>query len=230
MSRRCGPRLNSNPDLRDLLWGDLAADRPYFGICGKLGESKGSFSLLAAMDRLKRAGLDVGLVALAHGQPEVEKEFRARAQKLGLTDRVLQIPFLPHWRVPEFLRACFAVCCLEQDFPIRFHTPIIAREVLLCGTCLVGSTEVIRKLPAHGRLPHGYGCVAIEDVNDVDRLSDTLAAIVRHPAPAAAVGARGREFASELQQDVAFPAAAGGHFGSGGRTRAGLVDEPAFGR
>jgi glycosyltransferase involved in cell wall biosynthesis len=197
--------IEADPDFRDLLWGDFAADRPYFGIYGKLGESKGSFSLLAAMDRLKRSGLDVGLVTLAHGQPAVEKEFRARAQKLGLADRILQIPFLPHWRIPEFLRSCLAVCCLEQDFPIRFHTPIVAREVLLCGACLVASTEVIRKLPAHGRLPHGYGCVAIENVNDVDSLTDSLAAIVRHPAPAAAVGARGRKFARELQQDVAFP-------------------------
>ena len=57
---------------------------------------------------------------------------------LGLADRVLQIPFLPHWRVPEFLRGCLAVCCLEQGFPIEFHAPMIPREVLLCGTCLVG--------------------------------------------------------------------------------------------
>ena len=95
-------------------------------------------------------GRDVGLVALAHGQPAVEEAFRARVRKLGLVDRVLQIPFLPHWRVPEFLRGCLAVCCLEQDFPIRFHAPIIPREVLLCGTCLVASTELIRKLPGHG--------------------------------------------------------------------------------
>jgi hypothetical protein len=94
------------------------------------------------------------------------------------------------------------VCCLEQDFPIVFHTPIVAREVLLCGACLVGSTEVIRKLPRHERLVHGYGCVAIENVNDVDELTGRLAAIVQDPTPAAAVGARGRRFARELQRDI----------------------------
>ena len=194
----------ADPVLRDLLWGDFAGGKPYFGICGKLGGSKGSFPLLAAMHRLKRAGLDVALVALAQGHPVVQKEFRARARKLGLTDRILQLPFLPHWRVPELLRGCLAVCCLEQDFPIVFHTPIIPREVLLCGTCLVGSTEVIRKLPGHGQLVHGYGCVAIEDVNDVEALSARLAAIVRDPKPAATVGARGRRFARELQQEMPF--------------------------
>jgi glycosyltransferase involved in cell wall biosynthesis len=197
--------VKSDPDLRDLLWGEFAGDRPYFGVCGKLGENKGSFAVLAAMRRLKQAGLEVGLVALAHGPPAIERAFRRYARKLGVADRILQIPFLPHWRVPEFLRSCLAVCCLEQDFPIEFHTPIIPREVLLCGTCLIASTEVVRKFPAYGRLPNGYGCVAIEDVNDVETLSRRLAAIVQDPEPIATVGARGRGFACELQQDIAFP-------------------------
>jgi glycosyltransferase involved in cell wall biosynthesis len=195
----------SDPDLHELLWGEFAGDRPHFGVYGKLGESKGSFALLAALQRLKDAGLDVGLVALAHGPPAVEDRFRAQAREFGLADRILQLPFLPHWRVPEFIRSCLAVCCLEQDFPIRFHSPIVLREVLLCGTCLVAATEVIRKLPGHSRLPHGFGCVAIDDVNDVDTLSNRLAAIVADPAPARQVGARGREFACGLQRAESFP-------------------------
>jgi YD repeat-containing protein len=197
--------VEEDPDLGDVIWGDFAGERPYFGICGKLGESKGSFALLEAMHQLKRANLDIGLVALAHGQPTIERRFRGRARKLDLVARVLQIPFLPHWRVPEFLRGCLTVCCLEQDFPIAFHTPIIPLEVLLCGCCLVGSTEVIRKLPNYGRLVHGYGCVAIDDVNDVKAVAEKLAAIVRDPEPTRIVGARGRRFARELQQDNDFP-------------------------
>jgi len=195
----------SDPDLSALLWGEFAGDRPYFGVYGKLGESKGSFALLAAMQRLKEAGLDIGLVALAHGPPAVEERFRAQARDFALADRILQLPFLPHWRVPEFIRGCLAICCLEQDFPIGFRTPIILREVLLCGTCLVAATEVIRKLPGYSKLPHGFGCVAIEDVNDVETLSQRLAAIVADPAPAQDVGARGREFACALQRAESFP-------------------------
>jgi glycosyltransferase involved in cell wall biosynthesis len=194
----------ADPDLRDLLWGEFAGDRPYFGVYGKLGESKGSFSLLAAMQRLKQAGLEVGLVALAHGPAAVEERFRTQAREFGLADRILQLPFLPHWRVPEFIRGCLAVCCLEQDFPIAFRTPIVLREVLLCGTCLVAATEVIRKLPGYAKLPHGYGCVAIEDVNDIDTMSKRLAAIVEDPAPAAEVGLRGHAFARALQRNASI--------------------------
>jgi hypothetical protein len=107
--------------------------------------------------------------------------------------------------VPEFLRGCLAVCCLEQDFPIGFHSPITPLEVLNCGACLVGSTEVIKKLPGWERLPHGYGCIAIKDVNDIRELSSKLAAIVTDPAPAALVGERGRKFAQDAQQNIDFP-------------------------
>jgi glycosyltransferase involved in cell wall biosynthesis len=197
--------VDHDPYVNDQFWGAFSAERPYFGVCGKLGDRKGSFALLAAMARLKHAGLDVGLVALAHGQPAVEERFRAEVLDLRLDDRVLQIPFLPHWRVPEFLRGCLAVCCLEQDFPISIHSPIIPFEVLLCGKCLVGSTEVIRKLPEYSRLPNGYGCVAMENVNDIGKLTERLAAIVADPFLAPVVGARGYAFALELQKETAFP-------------------------
>jgi glycosyltransferase involved in cell wall biosynthesis len=197
--------IERDPLMRHQLWGEFHANRHYFGVCGKLGENKGSFALLAAMQRLKLSGLDIGLVVLAHGRPEVEERFRGLVRKLGLTDCVLQIPFLPHWRVPEFLRGCLAVCCLEQDFPIAFHTPIVPLEVLLCGRCLIGSAEVIRKLPDYERLPSGYGCVAIKDVNDVEELSTRLTAIVQDPAPANTIGKRGYEFAREAQNKIDFP-------------------------
>jgi glycosyltransferase involved in cell wall biosynthesis len=196
-----------DPDLRDGWWGEFNAESPYFGIFGKLGERKGSFALLSAMQRLKQQGVNVGLVAMAHGRTELEQKFRDEIRARDLVDRVLQIPFVPHWRVPEFLRGCLAVCCLEQDFPIVHHTPVIPLEVLMCGKCLVGSTEVIRKLPDYGRLPNGYGCVAIDDVNDIDRLSGSLAAIAQDSAPAAAVGARGYAFARTLQSQSTFPQA-----------------------
>jgi glycosyltransferase involved in cell wall biosynthesis len=197
--------VEGDSDLHDLLWGGFAADLPYLGIYGKLGETKGSFALLAAMQRLKQAGIEVGLVAMAHGWPGIEGRFRSRAEELHLADRTLQIPFLPHWRVPEFLRSCLAVCCLEQDFPIVFHTPVIAHEVLMSGTCLIGSTEVIRKLPDCVRVPDGYGCVAIEDVQDIEALSARLAAIVNDPEPIASVAARGRAFARTAQADASDP-------------------------
>jgi glycosyltransferase involved in cell wall biosynthesis len=209
-----GPAMNvksligefgSADPVGDTLWGDFTGERNYFGVYGKLGETKGSFALLAAMGRLKQAGVDVGLIALAHGKPDVERRFRQMAAELDLTDRILQIPFLPHWRVPEFLRGCLAVCCLEQGFPIRIHSPMVARETLLCGCCLVASKEVLGKLPEYDQLPSGYGCVAVDNVHDVGELARRLADIAKDPAPASIVGARGHDFARRLETQTEFP-------------------------
>ena len=191
-------------ELTELAWGGFAGDRPLFGVYGKLGETKGSFALLAALARVVAAGHDVGLVAMAHGPPSVERRFRDEACALGLESRIRQIPFLPHWRVPEFLRACRAVCCLEQDFPIALHNPIVPREVLLSGTCLVASAEMIRKLPAPELLAHGYNCFALRDATDVAELATTLARAAGDGEEAAAIGARGRAVARELQLDADF--------------------------
>ncbi len=190
--------------FRDSVWGDFAGDRPYFGIYGKLGDNKGTFALLSALHLLKQRGVDVGLVAVAHGRAEIEQRFRTEVREFGLADRVLQLPFLPHWRIPEFLRGCLAVCCLEQDFPIGFHSPITPLEVMTCGACLVGAAEVIRKLPNYQRLAHGYSCVVVEDVNDVAALSKTLGAIAEDPGRAPHVGARGHLYTRDAQ-DLTFP-------------------------
>jgi hypothetical protein len=57
--------------------------------------------------------------------------------------------------------------------------------VLLCGSCLVASTELIQKLPGYEQLPSGYGCVAIQNINDIGSLTERLAAIAEDPEPAA---------------------------------------------
>ena len=206
MSRALRVEAEQDPDLRDQMWGGFTGGPSLFR---NLRQARRTQGLVRSSRRDGPAcWFGLGCRAPCYGARSArgrKPTSRTEARKLGLTRRILQIPFLPHWRVPEFLRGCLAVCCLEQNFPIVFHTPIIPREVLLCGACLIGSSEVVRKLPAFDRLPHGYGCVAIEDVNDIDALSRALAAVVRDPEPLAAMRERGRAFALGLQSDAAFP-------------------------
>ena len=195
----------NDPTFAHLQWGQYRADIPYFGIFGKLGEKKGTYSLLRALARLVQSGHDAGLMVMGHERPRVAGRFREMVSSLSLERHVVQIPFIPNWRVPEFIRHCLAVCCLEQDFPISFHAPIIPREVLCGGGCLVGSTEVIQKLPRSDRMIHGYNCIAVEDVNDVEELSGKLIQLLESPGKAAEIGRRGREYVIEAQRQLEFP-------------------------
>ena len=87
------------------------ASRPTIGIYGKVGEVKGSFDLIEALATLKEQGLHFNFLALTQGRalPGFEQAVRER----GLEDRTWILPFIPHWRVPSFIRACTAVCFLR---------------------------------------------------------------------------------------------------------------------
>ena len=169
----------------------------YLGIYGKIAENKGIFDLLEALGKLRRP--DVGLLVMGGGRARQVADFRERVLRMGLQDRVVQVPFLPHWRVPEFLRRCFAVCCLEREFEIAAHKPVIAREVMMCGRPLIGSSEILAKLPLPERLVSGHNCVAVPNVRDHLRLADAIAAVVEAPQAAEALGTRAAEYAKFVQ-------------------------------
>jgi len=57
----------------------------------------------------------------------------------------------------------------------------------------------------HEQLPNGYGCIAIDNVNDDEALSDRLAEIAAEPELAAVVGVRGCAFARARQRDALYP-------------------------
>jgi len=191
-------------ELRGLLFGEFDPSLSYFGVYGKLGQTKGTPSLLAALKRMKDRGLPVGLLVMAHERP-VAHDFRDYVKANGLEDRVCQIPFLPHWRVAEFIRRCVAVCCLEQDFPITFHDPVTAREVVTAGGCLIGSIEVIQKLPDAHKMTDGHNCIAVGDVKQVDDLERRMISVLEHPERVAQIRRRARQYAVEIEAGNTFP-------------------------
>ena len=134
-----GPKLDiaalraeakADPAFSDLTWGNFAADRPYFGIYGKLGERKGSFALLAAMHRLMSAGVaEVGWSRSPRRRTDRTADFRAQ-DALDLTDRVLQSRSFRIGGCPVPAR----LPCRKRwsrTSRIVFHAPMIPREVLL---------------------------------------------------------------------------------------------------
>jgi Glycosyl transferase 4-like domain len=190
--------------LQDTTFGEFNPALAYLGIYGKMGRTKGTYALLQALKKLKDTGVPLGVLALAH-ESDGDGDFRRKVVALDLQDRVCQIPFLPHWRVPEFIRRCIAICCLEQDFPIKFHTPVVAREVLTCGGCLVASVELVQKLPSAHKLADGYNCIAIKDVKDTDALARRLRSVYDQLDRIDVLRHRARDYGVALDRDNEFP-------------------------
>lgn len=176
------------------------------GIFGKLGRFKGMLPLLRAVRECLEIGKQMQVAAMVQGRPEDERAFGELLRELHLDEHVIRVPFLPHWRVPEFLRACDVVCCLEQDFPIRAHAPIIAQEALAVGRPTLLSQEIAAKQPEAHRLVHGYNCWIVRDSADHDEIVRSLLHVIANPS-ALEVGVRGRVFAEYVQTQSRFPAA-----------------------
>jgi glycosyltransferase involved in cell wall biosynthesis len=194
-----------NIDFCDLWFGTFDRGLSYFGVYGKLGRTKGTYALLEAIKRMRAHDFPVGLLIMGHEPGVSQGGIRKYLTANGLEDSVCQLPFLPHWRVPEFIRRCIAICCLEQDFPIRFHAPVVAREVLTCGGCLVASTEIVQKVRAARKLIDDYNCIAVKDVTNVDDLEQRLISTVQRPDLVKQIRLRAREHAIEIELGNRFP-------------------------
>jgi glycosyltransferase involved in cell wall biosynthesis len=181
------------------------AGPPYIGIYGKLGEAKGTFDLLRALKCLRQRGQRLSLLVVGRSWARTEATFHDAISELAISDCVMRLPFLPHWRIPEVIRLCQAVCFLERDFPIAYHTPMVPREVFSCGRCLIGSAEVLARQPMPERLVHGWNCLAVRDVRAPDELSSLIAAALDHPERAEEVGRRGYRYAEEAVSVCSFP-------------------------
>ncbi|MEK7537210.1 MAG: glycosyltransferase [Patescibacteria group bacterium] len=161
-------------------------DRPFIGVYGKIGEVKGSFDLLSALIGCH----NVSLVAMVNGATPVFLRFLNELESAGLMGRVSILPFLPHWKVPSFIRACRAVCFLERKFPITFHTPTVPREVLACGICLVCSSEVASKFSFANNVADWKNMVVV-DPGDHNLLSSALQKLVDNESLARSIGYHG---------------------------------------
>jgi glycosyltransferase involved in cell wall biosynthesis len=197
--------IAGDQECQALLFGQYDPSLSYFGIYGKLGKAKGTQSLLAAFTRLRDRGFPVGLLVMAHDRPGALDAFRECVKANRLEKQVCQLPFLPHWRVPEFIRRCTAVCCLEQDFPIKFHNSVLGLEVLTCGGCLIGSVEATQKLPEAHRLIDGDNCIVVQDVSKIDDVERQLVFVIENPERVEQIRRRARQYAVDIHLDNTFP-------------------------
>lgn len=191
--------FNSSVVPLELPGGDLA---PVLGVYGKIGVSKGTFDLIAALGALAADGVAVILAAMI-GEQQGRSVLPA-LREAKIEQRTMILPLAPNWRVPTFLRACTAVCFLERDFPVAVHGPIIPREVLASGTCLMLSGEIATKQRYRDQLVDGDTFVLIEDPRNHDELVAALRSVASDRGRAAAIGERGEQISRSLEDHDAF--------------------------
>jgi glycosyltransferase involved in cell wall biosynthesis len=151
-----------------------AAGRPVIGMYGKLAVRKGAIELLEGAAVLAREGLDFSLLFMTAARSPGARAIQEASERLGLSDRVTLLPFLPPWRVPEFLATCDCVAFLENRFGVAVHRPGIPREVATAGRALIISGEVADYQRTLTPLVDGENVLIVQDPLHPDELVGVL--------------------------------------------------------
>jgi glycosyltransferase involved in cell wall biosynthesis len=124
------------------------ASGPIFCVFSKAGIAKGIYDLVKALKELADDGCAFRFISCVAGNVRALRTYIENVVGIStLASRSLLLPFIPCWRMPALLSSIDVGFVLERNFPIRFHTPRVVREVLAAGARLVVSGEVWNKQP-----------------------------------------------------------------------------------
>ena len=173
------------------------------GAYGKVGLTKGSFDLVAALSRLAADRPPFAFLTLSCGRAETLRAYYdAILGAPALAARTWILPPVAPWRIPSFLRCCDAVCFLERGFPIPFHGPLVPREVFSSGACLVCSAEIAGKPAYRGNLVDERNAVVVADPKDHKALARRIGRLIADGERARSIGGQGQRLARFWDEEL----------------------------
>jgi glycosyltransferase involved in cell wall biosynthesis len=154
------------------------------GYLGRLVEEKGLATLLDALARVPHLPWRLAVI----GSGDYAEAFDAKAEQLGMTNRIERVGYVAHPEAPRYLSAFDALVLPSETRPQwkeQFGRVVI--EALACGTAVIGSDsgEIPRLIEAtEGGLVFPEG--------DADALATTIEQFILSPSLRDAAVQRGR--------------------------------------
>ena len=147
-------------------------DELRLGIYGKMGKSKGTDVLAKALTQLAHEDFPFAFRSHWGGRhlPDHGKAFA----EAPLAGRVELGGFIPHWRIPDFIRSVHAILFLEHRFSITFHQPGVPLEVLACGRPVITTEEIAEKPLYRDMLKDGTNAFIVKGDVMPNNIADTI--------------------------------------------------------
>ena len=177
---------------------DTAA--PTIGVYGKIGDGKGSFQLLDALEEIASSGRSFNFITIPSGSAALLTNYyeRITSSKL-LSDSSWILPPVAPWRIPNLLALCDIACNLEHNFHVEFHSSVITREILASGTTLACTQDAIKSVQLDRHIVDDLSAMVIDDPNDTSTLSGRIGSLIDDRARCAAIGRRGKAISALLE-------------------------------
>lgn len=164
----------------------------YIGKINYYWKSKGLYELIEAVEGIKD---DFLLLFVANGRGL--GEFQNLVREKNLEKRSIFIGFVPPWKIPSIIKLSTCVVMPEREFPIQYHRPILPREVMAVGECLILSKELYGKR-CYGNLTDGENALLIDPKN-TKQFKAVIEDIIRHPDTASRIGQNAYKVSREIE-------------------------------
>ena len=187
------PEVSSFP-LSDYI-GKKIPECPIITYIGKINyywKTKGLYELIEAVKWIKS---DFFLLFVANGKGL--PEFQNLIQKKDLEKHSIFLGFVPPWKIPSIIKLSTCVVVPEREFPIQHHMPILPREVMAVGKCLILSEELYRK-QCYGNLIDGEN-VLLVDPKDVKEFRRIISEVISQPDTALRIGQNAYKLARKVE-------------------------------
>lgn len=178
--------------------------QPTLGMYNKIGKVKGTYYLLDVLSNAAAAGVKFNLLLITGaGRGEFSSfiDYILTCDQRLLKQTTL-LPFLPPWRVPDFITTCDATFFLEHDFPIEFHSSRIPREILAVGSCLVCSSEMANKQFFKESLVDRKNFLEVGDPSDSRALWSVVDDVLQHNERTRSIGTWGRLMMNAWEENL----------------------------
>jgi len=168
---------------------------PVITFIGKINyywETKGLYELLEAVNGIKE---DFLFLFVANGRGL--KGFQNLIEEKKLSKKSIFLDFVPPWEIPSIIKLSTCVVVPEREFPIQYHTPILPREVMAVGKCLILSKELYNK-QCYGNLSNGESAFIIDPKN-IKQLRAVIEQVIRHPEDATRIGQNAYKISKQIE-------------------------------
>jgi len=169
---------------------------PVITFIGKINyywETKGLYELLEAVKGIKD---DFLLLFVANGRGL--KGFQNLIEEKTLSKKSIFLDFVPPWEIPSIIKLSTCVVVPEREFPIQYHaTPIIPREVMAVGKCLILSKELYNK-QCYGNLSNRESAFIIDPIN-IKQFRAVIEYVIRHPEDATRIGQNAFKISKQIE-------------------------------
>lgn len=165
----------------------------YIGKINYYWKTKGLFELVESVKDIKD---DFLLLFVANGKGL--KEFQNLIEEKNLSKNSIFLDFVPPWEIPSIIKLSTCVVVPEREFPVQYHaTPIIPREVMAVGKCLILSKELYNK-QCYGDLTDGEDVLLIDPKN-IKQFRTVIEYVIRHPEAAIQIGQNAYTISKQIE-------------------------------